>query len=640
MDFQLLGPVEAREGERLISMSGAKIHTVLAALLLARGKVVTDSRLSALLWGWDPPATMNAQIYTYISRLRKLLGPQVELVRRQPGYLIHTPTCRIDTMEFERLHRLGRAALAERRYEDADESLRGALNLWRGPALANVTPHLADAELPQLEETRTAALEHRIETDLALARHQQLIPELIGLVAEFPVRERLRAQLMTALYRCGRQADALHVYNEGREALAEELGVDPGADLNATYQSVLDGSLALARDPASVTTSAPHGSHASHSGEPTAAGTVPRPQEAAVPAMLPADISDFTGREGELAGLLARLVPPPRGERQSSRFRPQRLLITGMAGVGKTVLAVHAAHAAAPLFPDGQLYANLCHADGRPKDPAQVLVQLLRALGEPLARTAEPGAPVGDLDELIRLYRTRTAGRRLLILLDNAASDLQLGPLLPGTMTAAVLVTGRTRLSAVAGSHTTVCEPMGRGESLAMLSAVAGVRRIAVEPDAADAIAAYCGGLPLALRIAGARLASRPYWSVTRLAGRLADNGTRLHELRFGDLDVRQTLRSSMRRFTVAEHGLLRELAALGRSPFPAGAAAVLAGLPESAAEEFLERLVDVSLLDMAGVDASGLPQYRFHELVLVYAHSLPGARTVKEPAGKGVSVR
>ncbi|WP_121748263.1 AfsR/SARP family transcriptional regulator, partial [Streptomyces sp. E2N166] len=476
MDFQLLGPVEARQGERRVSMSGAKVHTVLAALLLARGRIITDERLSALLWGWEPPATMSAQIYTYISRLRKLLGPEVELVRRRPGYLILINDARLDISEFERLGRLGRAALAERRYEDAHELLSEGLGLWHGPALANVTSFLADAELPQLEEARTTMLEHRVEADLELGRHQQLIPELIGLVTEFPLRERLRAQLMTALYRCGRQADALHVYRQGRRTLAEELGVDPGADLTTAHQAVLDNTLDLPRPPApmavTVAASAPHanspqmpGGRPFRTARPAAPHTVP-------PAMLPADIADFTGRKTELASLLERLSPARSGRQPV--FRPQRMLITGMAGVGKTALAVHAAHASVQHFPDGQLYANLCHADGTPKDPAEILVRLLRALGEPVAVLDGPPA---DLDELVRLYRTRTAGKRLLILLDNAAGDLQLDPLLPGSASASVLVTGRTRLCAVSGSRTTACAPMEQDDSLALLGKIAGVRR-------------------------------------------------------------------------------------------------------------------------------------------------------------------
>ncbi|CCA59562.1 hypothetical protein SVEN_6276, partial [Streptomyces venezuelae ATCC 10712] len=242
MDFRLLGPIEAeRAGGGTVPLSGSKVHTVLAALLLAEGRVVSDTRLAALLWAFDPPATADAQIYTYMSRLRKHLGEEVEIVRRRPGYVLRAPGARIDLAEFTRLSALGRAALAERRFEDAAALLREALGLWRGTALANATEELIDAELPRLEEARMIALESRIEAELALGRPEETVAELTGLVAEHPVRERLRAQLMTALYRCGRQADALHTYHEGRALLADRLGVDPGEALGSAYRSVLKG---------------------------------------------------------------------------------------------------------------------------------------------------------------------------------------------------------------------------------------------------------------------------------------------------------------------------------------------------------------------------------------------------------------
>ncbi|MET7851347.1 BTAD domain-containing putative transcriptional regulator [Streptomyces avermitilis] len=599
MEFQLLGPVEAREGARRVALSGSKVHTVLAVLLLARGRVVGDSRLSSLLWGWDPPATMNAQIYTYISRLRKHLGSDVELVRRQPGYQLLAEGSHVDLVEFERLDRLGRGALEERRFPEAGELLRRALDLWQGPALSNVTPHLAEAELPQLEESRMSALERRIEADLALARHQRLVPELTGLVGEFPVRERLRAQLMTALYRCGRQAEALRAFHEGRDVLAEELGVDPGTDLTDTYQAVLTGELSRLPQPAQLPTAAPY---ASQYASPSA------------PVMLPPDTADFTGRESQFTELCARLAPAP-AERRSA-FRPRRLLITGMAGVGKTALAVRVAHAVAAEFPDGLLYARLHHEDGTVKDSCAVLAQLLRALGDPSAGLPAPDGSPLQLDELIRRYRTRTAGRRLLILLDDAANELQLDALLPGTSDAAVLVTSRSRLSAVPGSRTIALDPMDREESLALLAAIAGNSRLAVEPDAARTVTEVCAGLPLALRIAGTRLASRPLWPAARLARRLADPATRLGELRVGELDVRRRLDAALRHLPAPELELLRTLVRRGAEPFAATSAALLLRLPETAAEEFLERLVEVSLLEMTGIDSAGEPRYRLHALV------------------------
>lgn len=363
MDFRILGPVEARRGGARIALSGSKVHTVLAALLLARGRVVSDSRLNTLLWGWDPPATAGAQIYTYMSRLRKHLGDDVEIVRQQPGYLLRTGDSAIDLVAFEKLEREGRQALRAGAYEEAGELLGRALGLWRGPALANVTEHMHAEELQPLEEARTQTLEYRIEADLALGRHERVTGELSGLVARFPTRERLRAQLMTALYRCGRQADALNTYHEGRRVLAEQLGVDPGVALGDTYKAVLNGDLGL-ESPAPI-------------------GPVSRTAGASgggcVPAMLPPDIDDFTGRTAEAAALLAMLAPAGVEE---GVWRPRRFLITGMAGIGKTALAVRVAHAAADRYPDGQLYADLREADGSPRDPADVLVRLLRALGE------------------------------------------------------------------------------------------------------------------------------------------------------------------------------------------------------------------------------------------------------------------
>lgn len=599
MEFRLLGPVEARDGARRIALSGSKVHTALAVLLLARGRVVSDGRLSELLWGWDPPATMNAQIYTYISRLRKLLGPGVDLVRRQPGYQLTTSSARIDVLEFERLDRLGREALAERRFEEAADVFRGALGLWQGPALSNVTPYLAEVELPQLEEARTSTLEQRVDADLELARNEPLVPELVGLVAEFPLRERLRAQLMTALSRCGRQAEALQVFQEGRDALAEELGVDPGPDLRAAHQAVLNGEL----------------------------GQTPRPVPARVslaspkalpPVMVPPAMAEFTGRVNELAEVCAQLAAGP--GHHGAGFRARRVLITGMAGVGKSTLAVQAAHAVADEFPDGLLHVRLRHEDGTPKDCATVLRQLLRAFGETGDDTSVSGGRTEQLDDLVRRYRTRTAGRRLLIVLDDASNDFLVDALLPPTAEAAVLVTSRSRLPALPGFRTVALEPMGTAESLAMLTSLAGRSRILVEPDAVDVIVGACAGLPLALRAAADRLAARPHWPAARLARRLSDPAPRVEELRSGGLDVHRSLGSALRQLPAIELEFVRALAARKSGTFTAAAVALESGLSEEAAEELLERLVERAVLEMPGIDTEGRPRYGFHELMRLVA--------------------
>ncbi|RSS54531.1 hypothetical protein EF912_16750 [Streptomyces sp. WAC07061] len=598
MDFRLLGPIEAkRGGGATIPLSGSKVHTVLAALLLSEGRVVSDARLSALLWGWDPPATASAQIYTYMSRLRKHLGEEIEIVRRQPGYVLRAPGAWIDLTEFTRLDRLGREALADRRFEEAGTLLRDALDLWRGTALANATEQMIEAELPPLEEARMIALESRIEADLAVGRHEQVTAELTGLVAEHPVRERLRAQLMTALYRCGRQADALHTYYEGRAVLADQLGVDPGEALGSTYQAVLGGGLGLA-------SASPPASAA----EAAAAAAVPAGR--AAPSTLPAPYGEFTGRGAELAALCERLT------REDGR--PRRLLITGMAGVGKTALAVRAAQDCAARFPDGQLYVELCHPDGAPKEPAEVLVRLLRALGEPPAAAAAQ-----DLEELVRLYRTRTSGARLLLVLDGAVGDRQVAPLLPGGPEAAVLITGQARLARVAGADTTALTPVDDDEAMELLASLVGRDRLEADPDAADDLVAYCAGLPLALAVTGARLAARPHWPVARLAARLADPEGRLAELAYGDVSVREALVHCVRRVGGPELATLTGLADWDGEPFSAQYAALVLGTAEEEAESALDALVDGALMELSGLDAQGRPLYRCNDLVRLLAASL-----------------
>lgn len=615
MEFRVLGPVEVRRDGRRAAFSGAKLHTVLAALLVAREEVVSDERLCRLLWGWAPPATVSAQLYTYISRLRKILGGDVLIDRRPPGYAMSIGNATLDLWEFEGLAQDGREALLREDFEKAGNLLRDALARWNGLPFANATEYLADAEAPRLMEARTVALEHRITADLALGRHEQITGELTGLVAEFPLRERIRCQLMTALYRSGRQADAIHLYHHGRAVLSEELGVNPGEGLQSTYRALLDGTLDRRPRPAPAVLSGARPSGADGGGHPAAA-----------PAMLPPDTVDFTGREREL-GLLCRALAP---ERQSAG-RPRRVLVTGMAGLGKTALAVHAAHRCQRDFPDGQLYADLRSPDGTPRHPTRVLLHLLRALG-PM-----DDVPVtADQDHLVRLYRERTRGRQLLIVLDNASGAAQLGPLLPNTPEPAVLVTGRTALPTVAGAHTVALAPLEAADSLELLAAAAGPDRVAAAPRAASAIVEHCAGLPLALRIVGTRIAARPRCSPDRLAGRLADPATRLRELHSGDLDVHTSLLPSWRALAPEVREVFPVLAGLGPQPFPAADAALALNRSEAEAERLLEALADAALLEVSGADERGQPCYLFHPLVRLFALSLgEDAAAPAEPAGR-----
>ncbi|RFS84424.1 regulator protein [Actinomadura spongiicola] len=252
MEYRILGPVEVRDGDTEVSLDGTKQRTALAALLLAHGNFLSDSELSALLWGAHPPATRNAQLYNHMSRLRKILGPEASIVRRSPGYQMRIGPARFDLLDFERLSANGQAALRAGRYGEAGGLLRDALALWRGPALANVSERLAGAEGPRIEEARLFALGALFEADLALGRHAQALPELIRLAARYPLRERFQAQLMTALYRCDRQADALAIFDRSRRMLAEELGVEPGQLLREVHRAILTADPAL-RSPADLT---------------------------------------------------------------------------------------------------------------------------------------------------------------------------------------------------------------------------------------------------------------------------------------------------------------------------------------------------------------------------------------------------
>ncbi|MDI6521583.1 BTAD domain-containing putative transcriptional regulator [Streptomyces coelicoflavus] len=596
MEFRVLGPVEVRRDGESIVLSGTKVKTVLAALLLARGRVVSDAQLSRLLWGWNPPVTVSAQIYTYISRLRMRLGDDVRIARQLPGYALDAGDARIDFLEFERLSRLGTEAQEAGDVERAGALLQDALELWRGPALSNVTEFLADTELPRLEEARAVALEHRIEADLELGRHRGLIPELTSLVSEFPVRERMRAQLMKALYQCGRQADALTAYHAGRRVLADELGVDPGAELAAVYQAVLTGDPAVA---------------------PPARAAVAR---TAPPSTLPADIPEFTGRRAELAEL-GRLLPPAGGRSWHTR----RFLVTGMPGIGKTALAVRAANESLDAFPDGRLYVNLSRPDGRPADPRDVLVGMLRSLGEPM------GTGESDLDELVRRYRTRTTGRRILILLDNAVSELQLSPLLPGAPEPGVLITSQTLLGPIGGLHTRVLGPLSTQESLQMLTASADPARVAAEPQAARDIARYCAGLPLALRIVATRLAARPSSSLRRFADRLAQPHGRLRELEARGLSVPRSLEAALGRLDGEQRRLLLLLPRLGREEFSVRSAARSLGLGAAPLEAALESLVDQGLLGFS--DGPDEPVYRLNSLVRLVAETSRHAREAERSA-------
>ncbi|MGW5350391.1 BTAD domain-containing putative transcriptional regulator [Streptomyces sp. NPDC004031] len=583
LEFRLLGPVSVSRAGQAVPLPGTKIHTVLAVLLLARGTLVADGRLSAALWGDTPPPTSNSQIYTYVSRLRKVLGQPVQISRKGPGYVLDVRDAEVDLFSFERLDRMGRRALKESRYEEAGRLLGSALGCWSGHALDNVTEHLLQSERPRLEFLRAEALERRIQADLALGRHRALVPELLSLVARFPMEENLRAHLITALHRSDRQAEAVQVYGEGRRILDEQLGVVPGQQLSRAYLRILRGE-----------------------------GGTGTPQRRP-PVALPVRDGAVTGRTTEAARLRSLLLRRSAGP--AARLRAA--LVTGMPGSGKTALAAEVAYSCARAFPDGVVHADLQDAEGAARPPADVLAELLSALGE----TAQ--GPARDLNDLVRRYRSRTASARLLVVLDDATSDAQLTPLLPAGTDSALLVTSRRRLVTVPATSTVSLEPLADEDAVALLAETVGAERIRAELPAARDLVRYCAGLPLAVRIAGTRLASRPHWPVARLAAQLADPRTRLAALSYGDLELTRSLNRALSRLSPATAAVLPWLAAVGGGPFTARLAGEVIGLAEP--EDALEELVDACLLTSEpGGAALGEDRYRFHPLVLLHAAALP----------------
>ncbi|WP_344271651.1 AfsR/SARP family transcriptional regulator [Actinomadura napierensis] len=597
MRVRILGPVELWDNADRVELRGSKLRTFLTALVLAHGRVVSDQTLVEMLWEDAPPATAQAQIQTYASRLRGLLGDGAVVDRHRPGYRLHIEHADVDLTRFEGLAAEGRAALADRRVEAAARSLSGALALWRGEALTGVTDFLADLERPRLEEARLAVLEDRVEADLALGRHAGLVPELTAVVTAHPLRERSRAQLMLALYRCGRNADALASFQDYRRFLADELGIDPSAELQDLQQAILSDRHTLLAPSASTS----------------------RPAPAPPVTRLPAPPADFTGRDAAVDR--ARTLLADAGA-------PRVCAITGMGGVGKTALALRVAHQVADAYPDGQIHVDL-QGSSRPLEAAEALTRLLRTLGAPAA-----DLPHGA-EELTRYYRDRLAGRRVLIVLDDAAGERQIRPLLPGVPGCGVLLTGRTRLAALEGADRISLQPFEPAEAVELLARHTCPERAAAEPRALPLIAERCGFLPLAIRACGARLVGHPHWPLSRLADRLADPHWLLDELRVADLDVQATLALGYRRLPADLRRALRLLSLLSTPEFSLWIASVLLDRPLTETRAQVEELVEAYLLE---VPAERPDTYRFHRLV--HAVARERALTEETPRLRAAAIR
>lgn len=629
MRFRVLGPV--RLAPR--TPSAAKPRALLATLLVQAGEVVPVHSLIDELWATDPPRTATTTLQVYVSQLRKVLtegadaGHSSELLTRAPGYLLQIPEQEFDLPVFERLRTEGRTAHQEENFGDASRLLHEALALWTGPALSGI-PHgvrLESAAI-RLEELRMEVLEQRIVADLRLGRHRELAGELLALTNEHPLRETLHTHLMVALYRTGRGSDALKVYGRVRHSLVEELGIEPGPELSRLHARVLRGDPSLNwQPPRSTSGTGPNGTGTnavlrdagpvrnvddpSNTKGTAAAVGGPRQPLLVPPPVLPAPAPGFVGRHEELAN-------GERALRGGVGRQPVRVVaVSGSAGVGKTALALQLAHRTADLFPDGQVLIRLRGPHGRPLSAVQAGAALLRRL------THDPlGSPLNDPEELTERLRRALNGRRLLLVLDDVASEEQIRPLLESGPETALIVTSRRAAAALDGAEHMKLDAVRPDEAVELLLA-AGGERMAKDPVAAAEIAGLCGYFPLALRVAAAALTARPHTTPAVLAGRLRDERTRLGFLREGDLDLRSTLLTGYQEAGPATQRAFRLLSLAPAPEFAGWTAAALLGSGQAMAEETAEELVRAQLLEAR--THRDTVRYGFHSLLRVLATEL-----------------
>ncbi|MFD7736296.1 BTAD domain-containing putative transcriptional regulator [Kitasatospora phosalacinea] len=665
MRFRLLGALEVNRDGTSFDVPRPRLRAALAFLLLNADRPVGAERLVDALWGEHPPRTARNQVHTVVSTLRQALPPEAaELLRSDPaGYRLAVDPDSVDVRQFAREVAAARALAADGAPAEAARALRTALDLWRGEALAGIDAPFAGPVRTRLAEERFAALELLADTELAAGRHHPLVPELTALLREFPDREGIAARLATALHRSGRPADALTVLRDTRTLLADEYGLDPGRALLDAEAAVLRGESA-AEGPGPAGTAVPVPPAPAGAAEPPAsagpasagaapagaapvgaapAGPVtpptapaPEPSPYPRPAQLPQAPHGFVGRRAELdrlGGLAAGTAAGAGPTGAPGDNGPRTAVVVGPAGIGKTAFAVRWAHCATAVgaFPDGQLFVDLHGYDANERETApRVLERFLLALGVPGHRIPE--------DPVLRedLYRSTVAGRRLLVVLDNAQDYEQVRPLLPGTAESFTLVTSRGRLGRLVVQTGAVPLRLGvlpPAEAVAVLAELAGPELVRAAPGAAAELADLCGGLPLALRISAVRLIEEPELPIGELAGELAPEQDRLAGLGlFGDdLTVSGALSHSYRRLAPEQARLFRLVSLHPGAAVPAGAAAALLEPPDAPlsawtpapARRLLRTLEDVHLLERSAADPG---RYGMHDLVRLYGRQLAAA--------------
>ena len=568
MWFGVLGPLEARGDDGTpLTIPAPKQKRVLAVLLASTNEWVSTDRLIDVLWSGEPPRSARSNLHVYVYRLRGVLGED-RIEHRDGGYRLPVSEDETDAGQFERL-------ASEGAYHEA-------LALWRGDAYAGVTDtELVREETTRLAELRLNVLESRVDDDLDRGLHTELVAELNTLVARYPLRERFSGQLMLALYRAGRASEALAVYRDLRTHMVEELGTEPGRPLRDLQQAMLAEDADLELTP---------GANA--------------PTEQAVPAELPPASASFTGRDGDIAGIGSVLT----GERGHA---VPVVNVAGPGGIGKSALAVQAAHSVASEFPDGQLYINLQGATPgmQPLHPTEGLGRLLRSLGD-----ADFDAP-RNVDEASGRLRTLTADRQILLVLDDVVDEAQVRPLLPGGSGCGVLITSRSVLTSLDGAITQQLGALDQDEATALLARIAGPDRLRDDPESGNVLARLCDRLPLALCIAGAKLNRRPNWPIRDLVRRMTDEQRRLDELEVPDRAVRASFTVSSSDLDAEAARMFRLLGLLAGPDISVSVAAALADRPEVEAERLLDQLMDAQLADS---HAPG--RYRLHDLLRLFA--------------------
>jgi DNA-binding SARP family transcriptional activator len=593
IQFAILGPLRARvldaAGSRPVALGSFKQRALLALLLCRPNTFVSVDQLIDALWDDAPPPTAHKNVQVYVSHLRRVLATEDSpepIEHRTRSYALRVEPADLDACRFEQLVREGRQARREGHVAAAAAALREALGAWSGEALTDLASLAAlRAAAARLADQRLTASEDWIDAELALGRHLDVIDDIERLVTASPLRERLRSQQMTALYRSGRQSDALAEFDNVRRLLASELGLQPSPALQRLYQAMLSGHQSL--DPPA---------------EPL------RP-EVVAHSTLPPDVPDFTGHEqllAELVGLVSRAPRPAEPHRGV-------LVLAGPPGVGKTSLAVRLAHQVRPAFPDGQLVVALRGPAGTPIAPAEVAGVVLDLLG------VEPEEmPTGDSRRLA-LFQTKLADRRMLLVYDDAHTEAQVRPLLPASGSSVALVTSHRHLGGLAGAAHRRLAPLSRDSAITLLRCTAD--RTDLDDSSAARIAERCAGLPLALRVAGTRLSTLGHLRPARFADRL-EQGALLDELRTGDTSVRDALDRFWWGLAEPERDALCRLSRLPAGEFTLTRAADVAdpGTTPDAVERMLDGLVECNALRCAAAREPAEPRFVLDGPTQLYA--------------------